>query len=437
MARMGPLAAAEKRKLGQILVDRGWIAPDGLTRALRNQKSVGGRLGTCLLEMAALPEDRLLRALSEQLGLPPASPEDLRRIPDDVIGILPERLARRAKAIPFRVSGGRLDIAMLDPGDLGGQDEIAFASSKRLNIHIACEVRIAEALEQYYGEPCSDRFATLLDRLNRSRYLWSQEEGEPTPPPAPSRDRSGRREPEAFDLPPDLPELPEPGSRAPSSSEEAAPAAETGEATPRPQRARSVQLTPQERRALYADRAGMPPPQKTDAAPEEEEPFATVEARLAEAVERDEVGRLALDFLSTRFDRAALFSVHGGRVEGWLVRAPGVRPEGFRRFTIALDLPSAFLNLRAGSPFHLGPLAPLPAHRELARTLGGELPASCFLLPVHLGGHLAAVLYGDGRREQLTALPIERYETLAERIAAALQRCIVLKKRQQTGTEPS
>src|SRR6059058_2457579 len=79
-------------KLGQLLVTRGWITVQQLTRALKNQNVVGGRLGTCLLEMDALTEDLLLKGLAEQLGVPAARVEDLRGIPEEVQELLPAKL---------------------------------------------------------------------------------------------------------------------------------------------------------------------------------------------------------------------------------------------------------------------------------------------------------------------------------------------------------
>jgi hypothetical protein len=170
-------------KLGQLLVARGWITVQQLTRALQTQNSVGGRVGTCLLEMEVLGEDLLARSLSEQLGVPAAVIEDLRGIPDEVLRLIPEKLARRCRAIPFRVAGGRLDIAMQDPRNLVCQDEIAFACGRRVKVHVLHELRIYEALQRYYREECPSRYALLLDRLNRARYLWGAKEGGPRPPP--------------------------------------------------------------------------------------------------------------------------------------------------------------------------------------------------------------------------------------------------------------
>jgi len=139
-------------KLGQILVARGWITVQQLTRALKNQNVVGGRLGTCLLEMDALTEDLLAKGLAEQLGVPAATLDDLHGIPEEVRDLLPAKLARRCRAVPFRALGGRLDVAMLDARNLACQDEIAFATGKRVKVHVGLEIRIFEALEKYYDE---------------------------------------------------------------------------------------------------------------------------------------------------------------------------------------------------------------------------------------------------------------------------------------------
>ncbi|HEX2224851.1 MAG TPA: hypothetical protein VHN15_11655, partial [Thermoanaerobaculia bacterium] len=176
-------------KLGQLLVARGWITVQQLTRAIQNQNVVGGRLGTCLIEMDALSEENLLKGLSEQLGVPPVELDDLRMIPEEVRALVPEKLARRCRTVPFQVLGGRLDVAMMDPRNLSAQDEIAFASGKRLKVHVAHEARVFEALEKYFNEELPSRFGLLLDRLNRARYLWQGRKPDAAPKPEIEEDR--------------------------------------------------------------------------------------------------------------------------------------------------------------------------------------------------------------------------------------------------------
>ena len=86
------------KKLGELLVEREWVTRDQLTQALRHQQVFGGRLGTCLLELTLLSEDRLTKALSDQVGVPAVTQDDLRVIP--TTPELPAKLDCRLRAIP-------------------------------------------------------------------------------------------------------------------------------------------------------------------------------------------------------------------------------------------------------------------------------------------------------------------------------------------------
>lgn len=433
-------------KLGQLLVTRGWITVQQLTRALKNQTVVGGRVGTCLLEMDAISEEVLLKALAEHLGVPAANPDDLRGVPEEVLELIPEKLARRCRAVPFNVMGGRLDVAMMDPRNLSCQDELAFASGKRVKVHVAHELRVFEALERYYGEEMPSRLTLLLDRLNRSRYLWEKPAPEPdlssAAPLLPGGDLFGGK----AALPPPLPEpsLPPTPRRAPQPVPFAPAAPPAPAATPPPfapaprPPQRSVSLTAEERHELGLllkeeppPPAPSPPPLAVVAPPARPAP-ATVEeaeAALAASLDREEVGQILVRFLARAYRRAALFQVSKEKVTGWLIEGEGVDRAAFERFAVGFDQPSLFLNLRQGSGLHLGPMPPMPAHRELARAWGGELPQDCVLLPIRMKDRLVAVVYADGGRKGVAGVGLPQLQRLATATAAALERCILHRKR--------
>jgi hypothetical protein len=486
-------------KLGQLLVARGWITVQQLTRALKNQNVAGGRLGTCLMEMDAITEELLLKGLAEQLGVPTASGDDLRGVPEEVVGLLHEKLARRCRAVPFRVEGGRLDLALMDPRNLSAQDEIAFASGKRVKVFVAEEVRILEALERYYGEECPSRFALVLDRLNRARFLWEKKPVE-QPEPEPLFD-SPFAPPPKMKLAPDLPELtpipPQPApaallwspdelppprppglsgaqpaaatavgapvAAAPPAAAPVAPAAAAapppqGAAAPTPvQRAKSVSLTPEERAELgpfAAESAAEPAapaptrPLPTPAAPPagatrpqelpptlpmpvvppppQPPPPASLDeaiAALQEVSDLEEVARVLLGYLGRNHRRVALFQVSRDRVNAWKVQGTGIDRDAFGAFSIGFDQPSIFLNLRHGGGVYFGPLPPMPAHRQLARTWGGDLPRDCVMLPVRIKDRLILILYADGAVKGPVELP--QMQRLLDAATAAVERCIL------------
>lgn len=476
-------------KLGQLLVARGWITVQQLTRALQNQSVVGGRLGTCLIEIDAISEDLLLKGLSEQLGVPSASLDDLRGVPEEVLALLPDKLARRCRAVPFRVEGSRLDLAMMDARNLSCQDEIAFATGKRVKIHVAHELRVLEALERYYKEESPSRYSLLVERLNRARYFWEKQgtagagggigvESAATLA-TPLEDLLGGPRPPRIAPPPPLPPIapvapvrpapaPAPVARpvqVPPAAPVPAPAPVQAPApapAPRPTaRPVSIPLTEEERAALVplapagspapAAPAPAPPPAPAPVlrpasapapavvappppapAPAAPLTLGEAEAALAATHDREEVARLIAGFLTTSYRRAALFQVVRDKATAWLAQGD-IDTDKFGRFSVSLDKPSVFLNLRHGQAFHVGPLPPMPAHRELAQAWGGELPRDCVVLPVRMKDRLVAVIYADGAKKGLGGIDLAQLQGLAASAAAALQRGILHKKKGEAG----
>lgn len=437
-------AQSSMAKLGQLLVQRGWASPQDVQKALRLQATTGGRLGTCLLELNALTEDVLVKALSELHRVPAAGAEDLRNVPEETIAALPARIAVRWNAIPFRAFQTQVHVALLDPRDLNCQDEVAFALGKRVAAHAAPEVRILQALDRYYGEECPSRFANLAERLDRARYLWREEE-KTRAAAAASADATPRspqlwEHPEAAlfgDLQPGpaaVPGPPRPSS--PPSTPTPAPAAP--EPAPRPPAphppALSVTLSDEERaelreRSIDEEEHG----DDTRPVPADAPPlpltFEQAEERLGRATDPEEVGRLMVGFFGHLFERVALFRVLRDRVEGWLGGGTALDQAGLREFRAGFDRPSVFLNLREGGSFYLGPLAPMAIHKSLARAWGGALPRECLLVPVRIRGRLVSAIYADREPDGLGRLDLEALLSLADAAAEAFERCILRKKK--------
>ncbi|MEM7353242.1 MAG: hypothetical protein AAF657_20775 [Acidobacteriota bacterium] len=417
------------KKLGQLLVEQGWITGEQLIRAIQSQRVVGGRIGTCLLEMDVLTEDRLLEALSDQLRVPSARIDELRTIAKDTLGLIPKKVASRWQAVPFYADDTEIRVATLNATNLACLDDIGFCTNRRVLPHIANEVRIFEALEKYYNVECPRRYGHLLDRLNRSRYMWDEDakillgageaewqDSESVEPedllaaPA-SRSsqaaRSSRRLPPSDPTPVDLERLSTitwPAGNAAATRRDHSAAATNGGSAPEPK-----VLT-----------------------------LADVERLLANQVDQKSIGQLILRFLGQSFSRCAFFAIKNNTVRGWLLRGEGFDEAAFHQLRLTLDQPSAFLGLAKGAEFFLGPLAPMPAHRELARCLGGDLPQQCLMMPIRLRGRLISIVYVDRGVRGLPNIDIEQMKNLSEKAAIAFELCILRRKLQQNfATSPA
>ena len=396
------------RSLGELLVEGGWVTRAELERASRSQASIGGTLGTCLLETGAVGETALTRALASVHGVEPVDAFDLRDVSPEIAATVPARLAVRHCAVPFRRSARQVDLAMAEPSDIAAVDEIAFAAGCRVKVFAAPEARVRQAIQHLYGEGMPTRFAALVDWLDRQREAG----------------RAAATRTAAEPVAAASPEAPEPdGERRPPARVPPQPPAElrpAGGPPPAPgpaprRRASTVTLSPEERTRLFA---------------REEETWAE---RLDAARDRDEVGRVLLAALGDLFDRVVLFGVRRGAATGWMAAGPGITNGGVASFELPFDRPSVLLNLYGGSAIHVGPLPPMPAHRALVDLLGGDPPRECVLLPLRIGGRLVAAVYGDRREEPLGRIDLGALRALTARAENALVRAILLKRQGPIG----
>jgi GAF domain-containing protein len=179
---------------------------------------------------------------------------------------------------------------------------------------------------------------------------------------------------------------------------------------------------PGRRPSAPSEPAPPPPPQKAGIPSPQE--FASILA----ARQRDEVFDAVLTVLKRRFRRSAVLAVRPEGVVGWAGAGERVRPEALRGLDIPWSEPSLFLNVRMSRSFYLGPLPPLPRHKDLADALGGW-PLECLVQPVLMRDKTVAFLYVECASAQgATPADLTFVRELAGASAAALAAAIRLKK---------
>ena len=142
-----------RKKLGEMLLENGFIDEVQLEGTLTRQKQWGGRLGENLVKQGFVSEITLLKFLSKQLNLPCA---DLCKIDikPEVYNLISVKLAQKHKVLPLQLKQtdvkSILYVAMSDPTDDMAIDEIRFMSGHMTNSVIATSSQIESAIEKYY-----------------------------------------------------------------------------------------------------------------------------------------------------------------------------------------------------------------------------------------------------------------------------------------------
>jgi hypothetical protein len=139
-----------RKQLGQMLIEADAIDENALRNALADQRRWGRPLGRTLVELRLIREEDLVRVLGQQLGLPSIDLDKV-NVPKAVLDLVPASLAYQHNIVPFAQPMKFLDVAMLDPTNLGIVDELRIRTQLNIRPYLAGPKMIERALLKYYG----------------------------------------------------------------------------------------------------------------------------------------------------------------------------------------------------------------------------------------------------------------------------------------------
>ncbi len=157
---------SQKKRIGEMLVDQGYITKDQLELALQEQQKVGVKLGKILVHLGYLDEGKLLDVLAAQMDFQHVMLDNFNFDPN-VTKLIPEEMARSYRAIPLYKSQNVLTIAIADPTNLRSLDHIKFKTGLSVEPVIATEAEITSAVDRIYSGG-REALAELLNSDNIS-----------------------------------------------------------------------------------------------------------------------------------------------------------------------------------------------------------------------------------------------------------------------------
>ncbi len=154
------------RRIGQILVDLGFITDEQLELLVDEQKQHPGQLfGRVAMDMGLVSEEQVAQSLGEQMSLPVVTVTDL-TIDKEVLSKVTEPMAQMYRIIPITLKDDTLTVAMCDPQNLGVQDELRTFLGFNIRVVVTTESAMMSALERYYGENTESVESIVYDLEN-------------------------------------------------------------------------------------------------------------------------------------------------------------------------------------------------------------------------------------------------------------------------------
>ena len=168
-------------KLGDVLVEQGWITPEGLEDGLAAQAENGERLGQILVQQKKITERELLEALALQLDLEVMESIDDKELRFDLVEKLPIQYLKKHLIFPFQSEHGTLRMAVNDPLDLEVLDDLRILYSVDEIKPVLVPAReIVSAINRTYGQAndTAEQIIQDMDQGEESHHLFTElEEG--------------------------------------------------------------------------------------------------------------------------------------------------------------------------------------------------------------------------------------------------------------------
>ncbi len=155
-----------KKKIGDLLLERGFITSEQLKEGLKIQSSSGKRLGDVLVDLNFISEEQLIDTISDRLQIPRVSLKTMLIDPQTVQKISVD-IARRYCLIPIFNIGNTLTLAMADPLNILAIDEIKYRTNCNIRRAVALTSEIKGAIDQHYS--VADSLNQLIGRHTQEK----------------------------------------------------------------------------------------------------------------------------------------------------------------------------------------------------------------------------------------------------------------------------
>jgi type IV pilus assembly protein PilB len=162
-------------KIGEILLRQKKITNEQLSEALKLQPINNKKLGEILIEKEYIAEIALLRALSEQLKIDVVNLDNY-YINTDATKLLSENTAKRTCSIPLKIWEDKILIAMDDPLNIFAIEDIEAETGRKTETVLASKTKIIDAIEKHMGRRSAEKAAEDFDKEKSVKEEFEESE---------------------------------------------------------------------------------------------------------------------------------------------------------------------------------------------------------------------------------------------------------------------
>ncbi len=146
---MSSVKRVVSKQLGELLLDRGVISEEQLSKALKVQKDKGGLIGYILVSLGYAREEEIAQALTVQYGFP-YLPLECYEVNVEAMKLIPQNVAEQYNLIAIDKMGNLLTVAMSNPLNIQAVEDVEMLSNCTVQVFVSTMSDVTNAIAKYY-----------------------------------------------------------------------------------------------------------------------------------------------------------------------------------------------------------------------------------------------------------------------------------------------
>jgi len=162
-----------------LLIKSGVLSKDQAVDADNLARQQNTTLAAALIKLGYATEEEVMRALAKTHRLPYVDLDSL-NIPERIIELMPESVARENAVLPLMVEDGSLTVAMSNPADVDTMDKLRFILNRDIRVALTSRSKILEYINKMYGQVEGESADSILQEFTDTAIDFTETEDEST-----------------------------------------------------------------------------------------------------------------------------------------------------------------------------------------------------------------------------------------------------------------
>jgi len=163
------------REFTDLMLTRGVISLDQLSEAKLISKKEDKQVGQILVRLGYATGEEVTQAIAEFYKFEYVDLSTI-RIPDHVIQLVPESVARENKIIPVSDEDETIKVLVSDPFDIETIEKLRFILNRKVETALATQEQIQEAINKYYGQVEGESADSMLQEFTDTQIDFTETE---------------------------------------------------------------------------------------------------------------------------------------------------------------------------------------------------------------------------------------------------------------------